>query len=110
MALPPIKNPRNAGRKVGFVKEDAEKARQIIIKKLDLPNAEGSFSKIVNKAIELAEAGDPTAREWISERSFGKVVNPIDIDINKTTINIDVKAIEEGRKVIEQFIALNPGE
>lgn len=100
----------NSGRKVGFIQADAERARMILIGKLDVENKEGNFAQIVDKAIELAKMGDPTARDWVTERALGKIVNPIDIDINKTTINIDVKAIEDSRRVIEEFIALNTGK
>lgn len=110
-ALKPELKTTNRGRKVGFLMSDAEAARQIVVKKLGIDKgAEGRFAKIVDKAIDLAENGDPTAREWVINRAIGKIPEIVGVDINKTTINIDVKTVEDSRKAIRDFFALNTGE
>lgn len=58
-----------ADRKRGFAAIEAEKARQLIVKKL-----ETQLGPIVEKAIKQAKAGDKHAREWLVERAYGKTL------------------------------------
>ncbi len=67
-----------AGRKKGNNALAAEKARALIVKELDI-----EFKPIVKKAVEQAKNGDFKAREWLTERGYGKVpqaITPLDDD------------------------------
>lgn len=61
-----------AGRKKGVPTLLAEKARAYIAEQLakNLP-------PIVERAIEQAKAGDKYARDWLSDRGWGKAVQAI---------------------------------
>jgi len=63
-----------AGRKKGFAALEAEKARELIATKLQV-----HFSPIVDKAIEQALDGDKYAREWLTQRGYGNVLQEIDL-------------------------------
>jgi erythromycin esterase-like protein len=63
-----------AGRKKGFAALEAEKAREIIAKKLA-----DSLEPIVNKAIKQAEEGDRFAREWLLDRAYGRVPQAVEL-------------------------------
>ena len=95
--------------RASYMREDASKARALISNKLQLENPKGNFAKIVEKAITLAKAGDPSARDWLTDRALGRVPQNVDVDVNKT-ITIDVESIEQGRKAIREYFRLNTGE
>lgn len=61
-----------AGRKKGLASILADKARDYIAEQIDK-----ELKPIVEKAIEQAKAGDYKAREWLSERGWGKAVQAI---------------------------------
>lgn len=61
-----------AGRKKGYAALQSEKAREELIKLL-----KKEWNPIVLKAIEQAKSGDAVARNWLSERGYGKVVQAI---------------------------------
>ncbi len=61
-----------SGRKKGYASVAAEKAREVLCKELDK-----SWKPIVLKAIEQAQGGDAIARNWLSERGYGKVAQAI---------------------------------
>lgn len=61
-----------AGRKKGLASILADKARDYIAEQLDK-----ELKPIVEKAIEQAKVGDYKAREWLSERGWGKAVQAI---------------------------------
>lgn len=61
-----------AGRKKGYAAIQAEKSREIIVKQL-----ETEWAPIVEKAIEQAKNGDAVARNWVSERGYGRVPQAI---------------------------------
>ena len=61
-----------AGRKKGVASILADKARDYIAQQ-----GENSRKEIVDKAIEQAKVGDYKAREWLSERGWGKAVQAI---------------------------------
>ena len=61
-----------AGRKKGFPALEAEKARLMIAEKLST-----EFAPIVDKAIEQAKAGQKDARDWLTDRAYGKSMQPI---------------------------------
>lgn len=61
-----------AGRKKGIASILADKARDFIAEKVDK-----ELGAIVDRAIEQAKAGDYKAREWLSERGWGKAVQAI---------------------------------
>lgn len=63
-----------AGRKKGFAALEAEKARELIAIKL-----QKSFAPIVDKAIRQAKAGDKAAREWLTERAYGKIPTALEV-------------------------------
>lgn len=56
-----------AGRPKGFAALEAERQRDLVAKKLVT-----EFEPIVDKAIEQAKGGDKFAREWLSDRAYGK--------------------------------------
>lgn len=56
-----------AGRKPGYASIAAEKARAYIAEQLD-----EHLGPIVLKAIEQATEGNQQARDWLSDRSWGK--------------------------------------
>ena len=62
---------------------EAERAKIIILEKYLL-----ALEPIVDKAIELAKAGDKAARDWLSERATGKVPNAIELPEGKGEIRI----------------------
>ena len=64
-----------AGRKKGFAALEAEKARELIAQKLVV-----SFEPIVDKAIEQAISGNQKAREWLTDRAYGKISQGMDIE------------------------------
>ena len=70
---------QNAGRKKGFASIEAEKAREYIAGKLKT-----ELGPIIDKAIKQARLGDKSAREWLVERAYGKVVNPINMNMART--------------------------
>ena len=72
-----------SGRKRGYAAIEAEKAREIIIKKLV-----ESVEPIVNKAVEQAKAGDYKAREWLSDRALGKTPTSIELPDGSGEISI----------------------
>lgn len=63
-----------AGRKKGFAALEAEKARELIVVKL-----KESLDEILNKAIEQAKQGDKYAREWLTDRAYGKTPQAIEL-------------------------------
>jgi len=68
-----------AGRPKGFAALEAERARIMICEKLQT-----EFMPIVDMAITQAKEGNKDAREWLTDRAFGKAVNVIDLNINKS--------------------------
>ncbi len=66
---------QNAGRKKGFAGIEAEKARELIVRKLII-----SFEPIVDKAIEQATSGNQRAREWLADRAYGKLSQSMDVE------------------------------
>lgn len=66
---------QNAGRKQGFATLEAERMRDFIAHKL-----ETEFEPILNKAIEQAKEGNYRAREWLTDRAYGKTTQALDID------------------------------
>lgn len=65
-------NGKKGGRPKGYSAIQAEKAREILCKEL-----EKEWAPIVLKAIEQAKNGDQNARNWLSERGYGKVAQAI---------------------------------
>lgn len=65
-------NGKKGGRKKGFPALEAEKARLMIAEKLAT-----EFAPIVDKAIEQAKAGQKDARDWLTDRAYGKSMQPI---------------------------------
>lgn len=65
-------NGKKGGRKKGFPALEAEKARLMIAEKLST-----EFAPIVDKAIEQAKDGNKDARDWLTDRAYGKSIQPI---------------------------------
>ena len=65
-------NGKKGGRKKGYASIAAEKARELLCKELDK-----EWKPIVIKAIQQAKDGDAVARNWLSERGYGKVAQAI---------------------------------
>lgn len=63
-----------AGRKKGFAALEAERARARIAVKLAK-----ELDPIVDKAIALAKKGDKAARDWLTDRAYGKPQQAIDV-------------------------------
>lgn len=61
-----------AGRKKGTSAILAEKARAYIAEQLA-----ANLAPIVEKAIEQAKVGDKSARDWLSDRGWGKATQAI---------------------------------
>ena len=66
-SLTSAENGRKGGRKKGYASIEAEKARNLIAEKLGK-----ELIPIVEKAIDQAKEGDKYAREWLSDRAYGK--------------------------------------
>jgi len=60
-------NGKKGGRKKGIATLEAEAMRNIIAVKLS-----EHFEPIVMNAIKQAKKGDKAAREWLTDRAFGK--------------------------------------
>jgi len=92
-----VENGKKGGRKPKQSTLLAEKARDYIAKRLDK-----ELGPIVDKAIMQAKDGDHKAREWLSERGWGKVVQTInteDEDGKKMPITgITINQPNEGKK------------
>lgn len=67
-------NGKKGGRPKGYAALEAERQRNFIAEKL-----EKEFAPIVKKAIKQAKAGDKFAREWVTDRAYGKAVQAIDL-------------------------------
>ena len=67
-------NGKKGGRPKGYSAIQAEKSREMICEKL-----EKEFAPIVVKAIQQAKAGDKYAREWVTDRAYGKAIQSIDL-------------------------------
>lgn len=65
-------NGRKGGRPKGFASLEAEKKRDYIAQRLVK-----EFAGIVTVAIKQAKEGDRYAREWLTERAYGKAAQPI---------------------------------
>ena len=75
---------QNAGRKKGFAGLEAEKAREFIAQRLVI-----EFTPIVDKAIEQAKEGNHRAREWLTERAYGKIQQDMeDLDFEPLIIQV----------------------
>lgn len=72
-----------AGRKKGFVALEAERQRIMIAEKLVK-----DFAPIVEKAIQQAKDGDFKAREWLTDRSYGKATTPIEMTVTDLPVPI----------------------
>lgn len=87
-------NGKKGGRKKGFPALLAEQARIIICQRL-----QENFTPIVDKAVELAKEGNKDAREWLTDRAFGKATQPIDLThkifIDEETKVRAIEAIKE---------------
>jgi len=85
-------NGKKGGRKKGYPALEAEKARLMIAEKLAT-----EFEPIVEKAVEQAREGNKEAREWLTDRAYGKSVQPLDVNnkmiFDDETINKAKKAI-----------------
>lgn len=79
-------NGMKGGRPKGFAALEAEKARQMIAEKLVT-----QFGPIVDQAIKMAKKGDKSARDWLTDRAYGKPNQAIDLvgDITSKIINVD---------------------
>lgn len=77
---------KGAGRKKGLPALEAEQARIMIAEKLKT-----QFEPIVDKAIEQAKEGNKDARDWITNRAYGKPKESVDIsgEILKKIISVD---------------------
>ena len=69
----------NAGRKKGFSSLEAEKAREFIAQRLTT-----DLEPIIAKAIEQAKEGDHKAREWLTDRAYGKSFQATATEISGT--------------------------
>lgn len=79
-------NGAKGGRPKGYAALAAEKAREILIQKL-----EKEWDPIVTEAIKQAKKGDATARAWLTERGFGKIKDEIDLNSNIKTVIVNKK-------------------
>lgn len=91
-----------AGRKKGFPALEAEKARLMIAEKLAT-----TFAPIVDKAIEQAKAGQKDARDWLTDRAYGKSMQPIVGKDGKDLIP-QAETIEKTKQVISAFLNERP--
>lgn len=67
-------NGKKGGRPKGFAALEAERQREMIAKKLVK-----EFEPIVDKAIEQAKEGNKDARDWLTERAYGKATTPLEV-------------------------------
>lgn len=66
-------NGRKGGRPKGYAALEAERQRIYVAKRLAK-----SFAPIVSTAIRQAKKGDKYAREWLTDRAFGKATQFVD--------------------------------
>lgn len=64
-----------AGRKKGFAALKAEQAREFIAAEL-----EKNLKLIVTRAIDQAKEGDKYARDWLSDRAWGKAPQTLSLE------------------------------
>ncbi len=67
-------NGKLGGRPKGYAALEAERQRDYVARKLVK-----EFAPIVKKAIEQAKNGDKSAREWLTDRAFGKTPQAVDL-------------------------------
>lgn len=84
-----------AGRKKGFAALEAEQARLLIAQKLTT-----SFEPIVDKAIEQAIGGDKAARDWLTDRGYGKAVQAIDLG---GSIDMKIEKLDDIRESMQRI-------
>lgn len=89
-------NGKKGGRPKGYPALEAERARLMIAEKLAT-----EFEPILDKAIEQAKEGNKDARDWVTERAYGKPIQPIDLN-NK--ISLDEETIDKARSAVRKYI------
>jgi hypothetical protein len=81
-----------AGRKKGFAALEAERQREFIAQKLVV-----EFGPIVDKAIDQAKEGDSKARDWLTDRAFGKAQQSLDVTSDGESLaHNDIKDLTDG--------------
>jgi len=71
-SLTSAENGKKGGRKKGFPALEAEKARLMIAEKLAT-----EFEPILDKAIAQAKEGNKDARDWVTDRAYGKPIQSL---------------------------------
>ena len=66
-------NGKLGGRPKGYAALEAERQRIYVAERLVI-----EFAPIVDKAIEQAKEGNQQAREWLTDRAFGKAQQFVD--------------------------------
>ncbi len=65
--LASVENGKKGGRPKGFAALESERARIMICERLAT-----EFAPILDTAIEQAKTGNKDAREWLTDRAYGK--------------------------------------
>lgn len=76
-SLTSAENGKKGGRPLASSTLQAQKARQYIAEQLDK-----NLGPIVAKAVEQAMEGNQQARDWLSDRGWGKAMQSIDHTTN----------------------------
>jgi len=77
-------NGKKGGRPKGYAALEAEKAREILVERLGK-----KWVPIVDKAIEQAEKGDGSARDWLTTRGYGKIKDEVELTTTVKTVVVN---------------------
>jgi len=86
-------NGRKGGRKKGPATLEAERMRNMIAEKLA-----SEFAPILSKAVEQAKAGNQQAREWLTDRAFGRTKEIKELTVKNPTPLIDALSNNNSNK------------
>jgi hypothetical protein len=98
-------NGKKGGRKKGFPALEAERARLMIAQKLSK-----DFEPIVNTAIKSAKRGDRYARDWLTDRAYGKAVQAIDLRGKDGKPLFDEETRKKAKQALGQLLGANIGK
>jgi hypothetical protein len=93
-------NGKKGGRPKGLPALEAERARIMIAEKLVT-----EFEPIVDKAIMQAKEGLKDAREWLTDRAYGKPKSSTELTGRDGTPLFNNELTEKAKKAIEELIS-----
>ena len=91
---------KGAGRKKGYPALEAERARLMIAEKLAT-----EFEPIVDQAIFQAKLGNKDARDWLTDRAYGKPKQSTELTGKDGQPLFDNESKDKANKAVGEFIA-----